>query len=571
MSRCLVPRIRPASACWFSLVFAAALPGCGSESVSKPADAAVPNVGLDAAQPDLAVAEDTANPNVGLDAAQPDTTVDVPVFGDTAIDAGLDAPQTDAVIDTVVAVDGASPSAGSDGAQPDIVADTATAVDVGPVADGAVGDGGPSIACSSLVNPLYVMTGDTQVPVLKTLGKALRQSANPITLVWYATGSCTIIDALYHGTPLTQIPSYIPGDAAWDPSTGAVPSCALEIGGRNVDIGIPIVFPAACSSDTPPADLAAFKGPVQSMLFVVPHAASPVAISSEQAALVFGTGPTANIAPWTDQNFYFIRTPTKGVEVSLGALIGVPPAQWHGQQIAASNDVATKVAASTQPEKTIGILGSETFDSATNRTNLKALAFQAVSQTNGYLPDSTATAFDKRSLREGHYVAWAHVFYLTKVSSTDGGAPDGGVPEPVNANAKLFIDILTNTANPGIPSGLDPVALVAQKGIVPLCAMAVTRSTEGGPLSLFAPPDPCGCYYESKLSTGTVPASCVTCTASASCTGGTTCRHGYCEADDGRTSLSDCSPLAGAATYAQIINNTCTTGTRFQADHIPTP
>jgi hypothetical protein len=161
------------------------------------------------------------------------------------------------------------------------------------------------------------------------------------------------------------------------------------------------------------------------------------------------------------------------------------------------------------------------------------------------------------------------VFYLTKVSPSDGGAPDGGTPAPVNANAKLFIDILTNTADPGIPSGLDPVALVAQKGIVPLCAMTVTRSIEGGPLSLFAPSDPCGCYYESKV--GTVPASCTTCTSTASCTGGTTCRHGYCEADDGRTSLSDCSALASGATHTQIINNTCTAGVRFQADHIPAP
>jgi hypothetical protein len=562
-----VPRIRPAFACVFSLLFAAALPGCGSSSVSPLPDAASP--GLDAAQPDVAVAVDTASPNVDWDAAQLDTTVDVPVLSDVFPTAGLDAPQSDTVVDTAAVNDGGSPSSGLDGAQPDVAADTSKASDGGSVTDGGAGDGGPSIACASLVNPLYIMSGDTQVPVLKTLGKALRQSANPITLVWYATGSCTIIDALYHGTPLTQIPSYIPSDPAWDPSTGAVPSCALESGGRKVDIGIPIVFPAACSSDTPPADLVAFKGPVQSMLFVVPHAASPLAISSEQAALVFGTGPTANIAPWTDQNFYFIRPPTKGVEVSLGALIGVPPAKWIGQQINASNDVATDVATSAQPEKTIGILGSETYDSATNRANLKALAFQAVSQSNGYLPDSTPTAFDKRSLREGHYVAWAHVFYLTKVSSSDGGAPDGGAPAPVNPNAQLFIDILTNTADPGIPSGLDPVALVAQKGIVPLCAMTVTRSTEGGPLSLFAPLDPCGCYYESKV--GTVPTSCTTCTSTASCTGGTTCRHGYCEADDGRTSLSDCSALASGATHTQIINNTCTTGARFQADHIPAP
>jgi hypothetical protein len=188
-----------------------------------------------------------------------------------------------------------------------------------------------------------------------------------VTLVWYATGSCTIIDALYNATPLKQVPSYIPDEPAWDPSTGAVPSCALESAGHSVDIGIPIVFPEACTSTTPPADLVAFKGPVQSMIFVVPHSASPEAISSAQAKLVFGQGAAGNVAPWTDPNFYFVRPPTKGTQVSLGALIGLPAAQWLGQQINLSPDVATKVATSTSPEKTIGILGSEILDSGSNR------------------------------------------------------------------------------------------------------------------------------------------------------------------------------------------------------------
>jgi hypothetical protein len=562
--------MRSPLACVLSLAVATALSGCGSSSASKPADA-----GHDAlAATDVLVANDVVNPNPGLDAAQPDVAADMAVVPDVVSNPGTDATEAETTGDTRVAVDVPNLNGGLDAPVADVAADGGAGDGgdggAGDGGDSGGGDGGPSTACSSLVNPLYIMSGDTQVPVLKTLGKALRQNAaNPITLVWYATGSCTIIDSLYNNIPLTQIPSYIPDDPNWDPSAGAVPSCALESGGRNVDIGIPIVFPAACANATPqPASLGAFKGPVQSMLFVVPKAASAVAISSEEAALIFKNGAAANIAPWTDENYYFIRTPTKGVEVSLGALIQVLPAQWHGKQINASNDVVTDVSTSAQPDKTIGILGSETYDTAANRKILKSLAFQAVNQTNGYLPDSTAVAFDKRSLREGHYVAWAHVFYLTRVWPDDR---DAGAPGPINAKAKLFIDILTNTANPGIPSGLDPINLVAQKGIVPLCAMTVTRSTEGGPLSLFAPPDPCGCYYESKLSTAAVPASCVTCTTSASCTGGASCRHGYCEADDGRTSLSDCGALASGATHAQIINNTCTAGARFQADHIPTP
>jgi hypothetical protein len=532
MSSCPARKFRLAPTALGLLTAWFTLPGCGSDSGTKPIDAAI----------DAPASADLATPGLDVPAADTFRKDDVPV-------APIDIAQIDA--------------AQIDAASADLAIDNGTAVDTSPAVDGGGIDGAALPACASLVNPLYIMSGDTQVPVLKTLGKALRQGPNPVTLVWYATGSCTIIDALYNSTPLKQVPSYIPDDPAWDPSTGTVPSCALESAGHSIDIGIPIVFPEACAPSTaPPADLVAFKGPVQSMIFVVPHSASPEAISSAQAKLVFGQGAAGNVAPWIDPAFYFIRPSTKGTQVSLGALIGLPAAQWLGQQINLSPDVATKVATSTSPEKTIGILGSEILDSGSNRSNLKALAFQTTGQTNGFLPDSTTTAFDKRSVREGHYAAWAHVFYLTKVASS----VDGGTAQPVNANAKLLIDILTDAPNPGIPSGLDPVALVANKGLVPLCAMTVTRSTEGGNLSTFAPPDPCGCYYESQV--GTAPASCTACSTTTPCAEGT-CRHGFCEADNGRTSLSDCSALPTGATHAQIINNTCTVGARFMSDNIP--
>jgi len=92
---------------------------------------------------------------------------------------------------------------------------------------------------------------------------------NPITLVWFATGILHHHRRGLQRHPLTQIPSYIPSDPTWGcHHRGSADLCAGKCG-RNVDIGIPIVFPAACSSATPPANLGAFKGPVQSMLFVV--------------------------------------------------------------------------------------------------------------------------------------------------------------------------------------------------------------------------------------------------------------------------------------------------------------
>ncbi len=449
-------------------------------------------------------------------------------------DAGSDAPT-----DTSTTTDAAdtAPSDGSNGDGSN--SDTAT--------DGSA-DATPSVACSTLTNPLYIMSGDTQVPILKALGKALRQdTTTPTTLVWFATGSCTIIDAVYGNTPLKQNLSYIPNDPSWDPNTGTVPTCAPPAAGVAVQLGIPIVFPESCTGTgvTPPATTKAFKGPIQSFVFVVPTVNAAQAISAQEAYLTFGFGAAGMVSPWTDPLFYFVRPATKGTQVSMGAMIGVPANKWQGQPIDQSTAVASMVAASSAPAKTIGILGTEIYDSAANRAAMRSLSFQGYMQTGGYLPDTTTTAFDKRNVRDGHYVGWSHVFYLIGV---DGNAI------PTNANAARVVDIFTGSPTATPPTGLDPLALVAGKGLVPICAMNVERDVEGGPLTTYQSADPCGCAYEAAV--GTAPSSCVTCTANTNCTSAQTCRHGYCEAADGRTPLSDCQ--SAPATDAAIINNPCT-------------
>lgn len=416
--------------------------------------------------------------------------------------------------------------------------------------DGGVTPDGPTdslapTSCAALTNPLYVMSGDTQVPIVKALGKALRQdAADPTTLVWVGTGSCTIVDAVYHGTPLKQNLSYIPSDPAWDPAAGAVPTCAPDPAGAPVQLGIPIVFPESCDPTPPPATVKAFKGPVQSFVFVVPRGSVAQAISAEEAYLVFGFGALGMVSPWLDESFFFIRPATKGTQVSLGAVIGVPAAKWKGQPIDQSTAVASMVAASPALDKTIGILGTEIYDSATNRSALRSLSFEGFGQTGGYLPDTTAAAFDKRNVRDGHYLGWSHVFYLAGVD---------GAGAPSDARAARVIDILTGSPAAAAPPGLDPLALVAGKGLVPLCAMNVSRTVEGGPLAPFTPGDPCGCAYEAAV--GAAPSGCTTCTAATTCPNGGTCRHGFCEAADGRTSLADCP--ATPATPADIPNNPC--------------
>jgi hypothetical protein len=328
----------------------------------------------------------------------------------------------------------------------------------------------------------------------------------------------------------------------------------MPSGGVPPDLGIPISFPAACSTATPPTGLGAIKGPVQSFIFVVPSAGVATAISAEEAYLVFGFGQAGQVSPWTDEAFYFIRPASKGTQVSLGATIGVPAGKWKGQRIDKSTDVASKVATATSPDQAIGILGTEIYDTAANRAVLRTLTLQGYQQDLGYPPDSLASAFDKRNVRDGHYVAWSHVFYMTTVD---------GAGVPTKPRVKTLVDVFTG--GPGATAvGIDTIALAAGKGLVPICAMTVQRSAEGGDLSTIAPTDPCGCAYESTV--GQAPAACVACTSDSGCTGAR-CLHGYCEAADGRTSLLDCS--APGAGYAGIINSTCTG--RFSSAKRPMP
>lgn len=443
-------------------------------------------------------------------------------------DGGMDQASTDDTA-TDLAGDGTDDTPGADGGT-----DAPT--------DGAT-DSIALPACASLTNPLYVMSGDTQVPILKELGKALRQDATPTTIVWQATGSCTIIDAVYNGTPLRQNLSYIPSDPSWDPVSGAVPTCTPDAAGAPVQLGIPIVFPESCTSTPAPAAVKAFKGAVQSFVFVVPKGSTAQAISAEEAYLVFGFGAAGLVSPWTDEAFYFVRPATKGTQVSLGAVIGVPAAKWKGQKIDQSTAVASTVAASTALDKTIGILGTEIYDSMANRAALRALSFEAYGQTGGYFSDSTVSAFDKRNVRDGHYLGWSHVFYLAAVDGS-GAATD--------ARAARVIDILTAAPTAAAPTGLEPLRLVAGKGLVPQCAMNVQRSAEGGPLARYQSADPCGCAYEAAV--GATPAACTACSAAAPCATGQ-CRHGFCEAADGRTTLTDCAAVP--ATDADISNNPC--------------
>lgn len=374
--------------------------------------------------------------------------------------------------------------------------------------------------CSTLPGPVLVIeSGDTQEPLLKALGRQLRNSATPMTILYKTTGTCTLTADLYNGTKIAQNSnlSYVPStteDAPWN-TTVPSPTCTVDtVGGLSIDLGIGATFLTSCTQAPPkPASIGLFTGPVQGYGFIVPKASSQRAVTAEEGYFAWGFGATGQAEPWVDPQFFYGRTATKSTALTLAASIGLNVTQLKGILLDKSTEVLNLVATSANPEKTIGMLGTEVFDA--NRGEVTLLAFRAFKQRYAYYPDSTPTSFDKKNLRDGHYIPWAPTIY---VATVDGNGA------PTNAQAKTFMDLVFGmTSFPDV----DGLGTAIAKGLIPDCAMQVTRSFDGDELRPYAPAEPCGCYYESKVPGGAT--KCTACTDDAPCNGGK-CRRGFCEA-----------------------------------------
>jgi hypothetical protein len=384
-------------------------------------------------------------------------------------------------------------------------------------------------ACASLPGTVvYIESGDTQENLLKVVGRQLRDDAD-ITLAYALTGSCTITSDMYvqqpivGGTMLYYIPSTaeVPG---WDPTQPEL-LCTADPSGVAIDVGIAALFVQSCGLGGPPSgsNLALVSGPVQAYTFVVPSGSSEQAVWAEEAYYAFGFGNANALSPWNEQSLMFIRPPSKSTLVALAANILVPPNKWHGVPEDASQQVATAVATSPDPERTIGILGSEVYD-ADRSAGIKTLAYRAFGQDHAFFPDSSSTSFDKRNVRDGHYTLWSPTVYIT---------PSDASGNPVNPAVAYLEDLVLGVESAPLPEGgvpIDGLGDVVQVGLTPECAMHVTRTEDGGPLSLYSSPTPCDCFFASRVpGASATPAGCTACTGDATCNGGT-CRHGFCEA-----------------------------------------
>jgi len=387
-----------------------------------------------------------------------------------------------------------------------------------PAIAGEAGGGGTSergsraapgaLDCGTMTNPVYIVGSTAVKPFLSEIAKAVRNQVPPVTVLYAEQGSCVGVAAILSGTPAAGPFTY------WD-GAGVEQSCTVP-SPVSAHIGVSDVFATTCTRlpGGLPSNVGDFLGPVQPMTFVVPKGSIQTSISAEAAYYIYGFGAGSGVEPWTDEARIFQRDALSGTQRMIAAAIGVDATLWRGTRTTGSGEVTTKVSTTLPSEGTLGILSTDVAQE--NRSALQILAYQHFDQRCGYYPDKTETSNEKLNVRDGHYAIWGPLHLFTLMSSAG---------YPANAQAGDIIGFMTGTRP--APAGVDLVALQAQRHVVPPCAMRVSRTEEIGPLSSFAPPQACGCYYE-RMANGST--SCTPCQNKTDCPSSSPfCNYGYCE------------------------------------------
>jgi len=386
--------------------------------------------------------------------------------------------------------------------------------------------------CADLTNPVFLQVGDTQVNLLRRLGRALANNTpNPITFVFVTNGSCDNINAIYTDLKINGNMQYIPSsaeDPAWDPTSAtASPTKQCQVTNQSLDVANSALFISSCPHGQPPAGQQSSVGPVQAYVLAVPEASTQTAITFEEAYFMFGFGTAGMITPWDDQAQHFIRPQTKSTLLTWALNLSIPSNRFTNMPACTgsgtgtttapcfegSGGVVTALKNTPTPEKAVGLLGIEVYDN--ERAALNILAYKAKGQYFAYYPDSTATARDKKNVRDGHYTVWSPTEWIQKVDVNDA---------PLNANADYAIRLITSkSVSPA--ANFDPIPLIVGVGLIPDCAMQVSRAFDGGNLARHTPPTSCTCEFEAL----TDVSSCQSCANGEPCTSGV-CRAGFCEA-----------------------------------------
>ncbi|HXJ20181.1 MAG TPA: hypothetical protein VMT03_08100 [Polyangia bacterium] len=375
---------------------------------------------------------------------------------------------------------------------------------------------------TTLPNPIILTGSSAFEATVEQFAVKLSAETTPTSIIYQVPGSCSGVANF--AAPLTGTGDYYVLDTTQTPAKVMVKNCTFGTN-QMADVAISDVFYSSCSNVTQPipSDTKDFNGPVQAMLFVVNKGNPTQYITAAEAANIFGCGYTAGFAPFNVMGGIFCRDPNSGTQITIADNIGIPAsAIAAGTVCTQANPNKTSGVISgiegftAMPNSAIGFIGADGYDPV--RDKLSSLAFQSYGQTYAFYSDSGPSTADRQNVRDGHYTIWGYEHMIVKVDSTG---------TPTNPKAASFIGWINGTKT---DPNFDYIQLEGGAGTIPVCAMKVERSTDGGPLSPYVSSDPCGCAFEAAI-THSSPSECVTCTGTgtSTCTGGKSCHHGYCE------------------------------------------
>jgi hypothetical protein len=375
--------------------------------------------------------------------------------------------------------------------------------------------------CSGVPSPVFLSGSPAAEPLVQAVAYALqRQDPKPLTVVWKLDSSCGGVESV----ALDSLPgSCAPGACVtgkakfWtlDTRDTTPKTCDLDVAGSHVDLALSDVFPATCPAFTgsPPAGILDTLGPVTAYGMVMAKQGSELAIHAEESHFVFGAGKAAGVKPWLNDTTIFLLGDKDAGQLLLGPRIKLGVGKWQGKLVATADDILSGL--QNDPATAIGILPTPLADP--HRTDLRILAFQSMGQHGAFYPDRRGTSFEKQNVRDGHYPLWG---YLHMILRADPVQPT----QPKSVNGARVADILLARSQ---VAGQDVLPMQVAAGLVPQCAMKVTRSSsDTAPLTVYAPPDPCHCWFEKNVTNGVL--GCAACPDGNTCAIGK-CRRSFCE------------------------------------------
>lgn len=388
-------------------------------------------------------------------------------------------------------------------------------------------------SCAALPNPIIVAgTGDFDA-MLRQFGVKLSAESAPATIIMPVSGSlatsCAGIASVLSPTDLgDQVGRYYTTDG----SSITTATCVFGAG-QMPHVAISDVFYESCANvpQPKPADVVDTTGPAQEIVFAVPKANTTITyLTYQEAGALYGCGASTALPIagfFSDPTVVFCRDPPDaGSQIVVAKTIGLPDSvmippnctSYRNEATVASKLVVmppTPPATMNDydpPRTAIGFLAGANY--GRNRSKVNALAFQSPGQTRAYYADSRAALADSANVRDGHYPLWNYVHLVAKATGGNLGVEASSLIAWING---------TKTS-----PNVDFVAIEANAWLVPQCAMKVRRSSDGGLLSPFSPPQTCNCEYEAVASR-TIPVSCTPCASASACPVGLACRQGFCE------------------------------------------